>query len=412
MTIIGFMEGTHRSKGGLGLVGVPTILGGVAGRGHRVALVTSGGCTPGRERFLTGSLDEALKRKEGVGNFGMVAFKSGGAWGFSPWMLWKVSHYVRNADFVSLHSLYSFPVLAGYLLARFHNVPYGVWPHGVLANVQRRISARKKRIYDALVGRSILNKADVLFFSAVGERADSVSLGLRAPSVIIPDGIDLSDFAALPSTGRFRAKYFPGHSGPLVVSIGRLNPKKGLDLLIQSMSIVMKRRPDVRLAIIGPPDPVDYLQRVMSHLRNLQMEARTVVTGTIEPREKLEALVDADVFVSASEAENFGYSIFEAMACEKAVVVSDTIDYAGEISRTGAGLAVPRDTTRFATAVERLLVDEDLREAMGKQGRRLAESYSWINTGAKLERAIQSVLERRPLPTDLTMAASARVEGN
>lgn len=412
MTVIGFMEGTHPSKGGLGLVGVPTILRGLAGRGHRVALVTSGGCTPGREHFLTGGLEEALKRGEGAGNFGMVTFKSVGAWGFSPRMLWKTSRYVRNSDFVSLHSLYSFPVLVGYLLAKLHGVPYGLWPHGVLANVQRRVSARRKRIYDALIGRSILRDADVLFFSATGERIDSTAVGLISPSVIIPDGIDLSEFTMLPPRGGFRNKYLRGYQGPLVISVGRLNSKKGLDLLIESMAKVMKHRSDVRLAIIGPPDPVDYLERVMCRVRDCQIESSTVVTGAIDPREKLEAVVDADLFVSASEAENFGFSIFEAMACEKAVVVSDTIDYASEISRSGAGFAVQRDVMSFASSIVKLLADHNLREAMGKHGRQLAGRYSWVSTGAKLERAIRSVLDRRPLPSDLTMASPVRIEGN
>src|SRR5712671_6911664 len=169
MVIIGFMEGTNPARGGLGLVGVSTILGSVAARGHDVALVACGGITPGRERFLASSVDEALSRKEGAGSFGVVTFKAARAWAFCPALLWRLSRHVRRADFVSLHSLYSFPVFAGYVLARLHGVPYGLWPHGVLATVQRRVSARKKRWYNALIATPILKNAAVLFFSAVGE---------------------------------------------------------------------------------------------------------------------------------------------------------------------------------------------------------------------------------------------------
>lgn len=402
MTIIGFMEGANLARGGLGLVGVPTILGSVAARGHQIALVTCGGCTPGRERFLANSLEGALARKEGAGTFGVVTFKASRAWAFAPAALWKANRYVRQADFVSLHSLYSFPVLVGYLLARLHGVPYGLWPHGVLATVQRRVSARKKFLYDTLLAKSILNNAAVLFFSAAGERKESLRLQLRAPSVIIPDGIDLTEFSNLPAAGRFRERYLAGHTGPLVVSIGRLNAKKGLDLLIEAMSRVINRHPSARLAIIGPPDPVNFRERVVSWLKKFNMESGTVVTGAIEPREKLEALADADVFVSSSEAENFGFSVFEAMASRRPVVVSDTLDYAAEIERAGAGFAAPRDPESFAAAIVKLLDDQALRAEKGFQGERLAESYSWVHTGLKVERTINSVLDRCPLPSDLT----------
>jgi glycosyltransferase involved in cell wall biosynthesis len=400
MLIIGFAEGANPAKGGLGLVGVPLILGGLACRGHQVALVTSGGCTPGRERFLATTVDEALSRKEGAGAFGVVTFKAARAWAFAPTMLWRLNRHVRRADFVSLHSLYSFPVFAGYLLARFHGVPYGLWPHGVLAAVQRRVSARKKRVYDALIGRAILRHATVLFFSAAGERDEASTLRLTTPSVIIPDGMDMTEFSAIPSRGRFRSKYLAGHSGPLVISIGRLNVKKGLDLLIDAMSQVIRRRPDTRLAIIGPPDPPQFKERVMNWLRKTNMEANTVITGPLDPMEKLEALADTDVFVSASEAENFGYSVFEAMAGRVPVVVSDTLDYAREIAQAGAGVATPRNRESFADAIIRLLDDPILRRQTGMKGILVARRYSMENTGLRIERTIDNILHRRPVSAD------------
>jgi glycosyltransferase involved in cell wall biosynthesis len=400
MLIIGFAEGANPAKGGLGLVGLTSILGGLAGRGHHVALVACGGCTPGRERFLATTVDEALSRKEGAGSFGVVTFKAARAWAFAPAMLWRLNRHVRRADFVSLHSLYSFPVFAGYLLARFHGVPYGLWPHGVLAAVQRRVGARKKRIYDSLIARSILRHAAVLFFSAAGERDEALSLRLNTPSVIIPDGMDLSEFSALPSRGRFRARYLAGHNGPLVTSIGRLNAKKGLDLLIDAMAGVIGRRPNTRLAIIGPPDPPQFKERVMNWLRKTNIEANTVVTGPLDPMEKLEALADADVFVSSSEAENFGFSVFEAMASRVPVVVSDTLDYAREIAQASAGFATPRNRESFADAIVKLLDDPVLRLETGMKGILFAKRYSMENTGLKIERTVNNILHHRPVSSD------------
>src|SRR5437879_2867717 len=112
MLIIGFMEGANPVKGGFGLVGVSTILSSVAARGHDVALIACGGITPGREGFVASSVDEALSKRQGTGRFGVVKFKAARLWAFSPALLWRLNRYVRRADFVSLHSLYSFPVFA------------------------------------------------------------------------------------------------------------------------------------------------------------------------------------------------------------------------------------------------------------------------------------------------------------
>jgi glycosyltransferase involved in cell wall biosynthesis len=407
MLIIGFSEGAIPSKGGLGLVGLTGILGGLAGRGHQVVLIQCGGCTPGRERFLAATVDEALSRKEGAGSFGVVTFKAARAWAFAPAMLWRLNRHVRTAAFVSLHSLYSFPVFAGYLLARFHGVPYGLWPHGVLAAVQRKISARKKRIYDSLIARRIMNHASVLFFSAAGERDEALSLGLNTPSVVIPDGMDLRDFAALPPRGRFRSRYFANHQGPLVVSLGRLNAKKGLDLLIDAMAEVIRRRPNARLAIIGPPDPPHFTQRVMNWLREKSIESNTVLAGPLDPMEKIEALADADVLVSSSEAENFGFSVFEAMASRVPVVVSDTLDYAREIAQAGAGFAAPRDRESFADAIVQFLDDPVLRSETGSKGMLFAKRYSMENTGLKIERTINNILNHRPVSTEASDPAGA-----
>jgi glycosyltransferase involved in cell wall biosynthesis len=410
MRVIGFVEGACKSKGGFGLVGVQIILSGIARRGHEIALVLAGDATPGRERFMARSLEAALARPEGDGRFGIARFRARESWAFAPAILWRANRYVREADFVTLHSAYSFPVLAGYLLARLHGVPYGLWPHGVLLRIQRRFGARKKWLYDRLFTRRILNNASVIVYSSRKEQSESADLHPNVPSVIIPDGMDLEDFSKLPPRGRFRARYLNGFDGPLVVFLARLNGKKGIELLIRSMRLVVSRHPGTRLAIIGGPDPPSYIERVYGWLEECGMTSATVVTGNVSAEGKLEALADADVFMLPSEGENFGYSVFEAMACGVPVVVSDVLDYGAAIAAAGAGFAEPRDPERFAEAALRLIRDPALRAGVGEQGKRFVQSYSSTQTGIDLERTFESIIHRRPLPLDLTRTVGAPAE--
>jgi len=416
MRIVGFVEGATANKGGVGLFGVPGNLCGAGARGHNVVLVVGGPAIMGREHLLAPDMKSALRRKEGSGTFGMVTFPSTEQWAFSPSILWRTSRYVRDADFVSLHSLYSFPVLAGYLLARWHKKPYAFWPHGVLAAFQTTVSAGKKSLYDRLIARHILKHASIVVYTSRAEReeaqqANVVIAGrrdgdpaeMRRRSVIVPDGFDPTDYFALPPRGEFRKRFLDGYAGPLVLFLARLNAKKGLRVLAESMGEVIKQRPDVRLAIVGPADPPAFEAQVRGWLRENGLEDKAVLTGRVDQATKLQAYADSDIYVLPSEAENFGFSVFEAMASRVPVVVSSNLDYAPEISATMAGFAVERDSHKFAEKILGLVDHPEIRRTMGDNGAVMAQRYSVEETARKLECTIDCILHNRPLPADVVL---------
>jgi glycosyltransferase involved in cell wall biosynthesis len=315
-----------------------------------------------------------------------------------------LNKYVPDADFITLHSLYSFPVLAGYLLARRHHKPYGLWPHGVLAPFQRKVHWRRKWLYDRVIAWRILKEAKVLFFSALGERKEIQSLNLTTPAVIIPHGIDTQKYIELPRRGHFRNRYLGGHVGPLVLYLGRLNAKKGLDLLVEAMAKVFEKMPNVRLAIAGGADPPRFMDQVNTQLKKLGIADRAILTGRLSDQEKMEAFADSDVFVMASHAENFSFAMFEAMASRIPVVISNTLNFAQEVKRNSAGIIVDRDPISFANAILDLLQETEVgRHQIGENGRNLAYDFSWEACGEKMEQTIKCILQGKPLPAELTL---------
>lgn len=400
-SVVSFAGGQTPAKTGLGLVGMPLILSSTAARGHHITLIMGGGAPVGREGFVVSGLESARTRKEGAGTFGIVCYRASTKWSFCPQLLWRLDGAVRSCDFVSLHSVYCFPVLAGFLLAKLYGKPYGLWPHGALAPFQRGVSKHIKWIYDRLVARRMLNGASVLFFSAPGERDEVLPLHLKAPAAIVPHGIDTSEFEALPPKGRFRDRFLKGHDGPLVIFLARLNPKKGVDLLVQAMARVLSYRPDSRLVIAGQGDPKSFENQVQDWVRSAGIQSKTLLTGHIDAERKRELLADADVLVLPSQAENFGFSIFEAMASGVPVVVSDTVNYASLIEEKGAGFSRPRRPEAFAESILRLIDEPSLRRRMGDNGSRLARSFSWERNGALVERIIDSILHGHPVTSSL-----------
>jgi glycosyltransferase involved in cell wall biosynthesis len=387
----------------LGVPGVPEVSESLANRGNQVVLNVAGRVSPGANQFVQPDVNSALHQKSGAGTFGIVSYPTFGMWTVAPSMLWTLRRHIGSMDFVTLHSLYSFPVLVGYLLARLYHKPYGLWPHGVLAPFQRRVSATKKRTYDWIVGRRILDDASVLFYSAVGEREEARSLKLTPPSVVIPHGFDSQEYMQLPSRGEFRAKYLRGDQGPMVLFLSRLNAKKGLDILTRAFVLVLEQFPEARLAIVGRGDPPRFESLVRGWLQDCGIAGQSIMPGLLIGQEKLEAFADADVFVLPSEAENFGFAMFEAMASRLPVVVSDTLNYADEIRRSQAGFVVRRDPREFASATLKLLKDSELRKRMGENGLRMAQAYSWQACGEKIDRTLQCVLQGKALPADLTL---------
>lgn len=389
-------EGARLDMGGLGLVAVPQIARALASLGHQVVLEILGPVIPGAEAFVANNPASAFEQ-----NLVAITYPARGRFALAPRAVPALRAHIARADFVMLHSLYSFAVLSGHAAARLEGKKYGLWPHGVLAPFQRTVSAGRKALYDRIVARPILDHAAVIFYSARGERDEAAALNLSAPSVIIPHGIDLEQFAGLPPRGGFRRQYFDGFGGPLLLYLGRLNSKKGLDLLIEATGLVHAKIPSARLAIVGSGDPPEFVGQVQAWIREAGLQDYIVMPGLLTGDPKLSALADADVFVLSSQQENFSFAMFEAMASRLPVVISDTFNFAPEVARFHAGRVVPRRADAFAGALLELLDSPAERAQLGANGAQLAARYSWHAIAKQMERAIQAVVSNQPLPRDL-----------
>jgi glycosyltransferase involved in cell wall biosynthesis len=400
MKILGLCEGARADSGGMGIVAVPEIHIALSRRRHHVSLAIGGHPMRSALPTLTDHLEDVLDAAS-ESAFGTVEFPAFGRWCYSPRLYGAAAGVMSRVDFVTLHSVFSYPVIAGYLLAQRHHKPYGLWPHGVLAPFQRSISRRRKTLYDLVVSRRILNSAAVIFFTARGEREEARALGLTAPSVVVPHGINIQEFENLPPGSEFRHKYLGGGDGPLVLFLARLNAKKGIDLLIEAMARVRAEIPNVKLVLAGSGDPAAFVTEVQRWLNAAGLAEATVLTGLLKGRDRLAAFAACDLFVMPSIAENFGCSLFEAMASRRAVVCSETINYAEEVRRWDAGLVVPREPEALADAIATLLRDHNRRAKLADNGLALAAEYSWDVCGIRVETAIQCVIAGQPFPSDL-----------
>jgi len=303
---------------------------------------------------------------------------------------------IAGFDIVHIHGLYRFPSSYAAWCAWKERVPYLIRPHGSLDPFlykQSRYSLPLKRIYERLFDIPNLNGAAAIHYTAQEEAERTAFLDLRAPAVVVPNGLDWSEYEGLPERGRFRRRIDLDRRTPLVLFLGRLNFKKGLDLLVPAFAQVAKNLPEARLAIVGP-DNEGYGAKVRQWCREQGVADKVVFVDHLGPEEVKQAYVDADVFVLPSYTENFGMTVVEAMACGCPVVISDQVNIWREIQEEGAGLVVGLNPAQIANAICRVLADKEASGEMGKRGRMAAERrYAWPRIVEQLTQVYRKVIE-------------------
>lgn len=295
--------------------------------------------------------------------------------------MWKALQ--RNAeafDVFHIHGLYRFPQTIAAYYARKNGIPYIIRTHGSLDPFlfNRPKNRYVKRLYEYLLEMRNLNKASIIHYTTEEEMLLTQPLDIDAQGIVIPNGIILDEYENLPPSGKFRESYNIGDQ-KIILFLGRINFKKGLDILIQAFSQVCLDRDDVLLVIAGP-DNEGYKKQVESWISREKIESKTIFTGMLHGADKLAAFRDADLFALSSYTENFGMTVVEAMACETPVVISDKVNIWREVQGAAAGLVTPCDTTQFANALSELLNNDDRRHQLGKNGKVFVTNYYNWNT--------------------------------
>ncbi len=306
-----------------------------------------------------------------------------------------IAHY----DIVHIHSLYLFPPTIAAYYCRRYGVPYLIRPHGTLDPYLFRRHRGRKWIYESLFERKNLNEAAAIHFTSLEEKELTRPLRIKTPGVVVPIGVDLPDYEAATPTGEFRAARPETQDKKIVLFLGRLNFKKGLDLLAKAFGQIGRRREDVQLILAGP-DGDGYGAQIRQWLKAERVLGQTTFTGMLLGSQKMSAFRDADVFVLPSYTENFGIAVVEAMASGLPVVISNKINIWREVAEARAGLVVNCDVHEISNALLTLLVDPMRGKEMGKRGRRLVEKrFTWETVGEQMVQEYRQILSRRDFLT-------------
>lgn len=232
----------------------------------------------------------------------------------------------------------------------------------------------KNQLLGDLYRRSY-RRARISCVSAYTEKRVKVALP-DARTVIIPNAVNVQRFqqpvAALPDK-----------SGPTLLSVGVLKPRKGYHVIVQAMSAIRAAIPDACTVFIGSTSDNTYYLQLVEQAQRAGLTDAIQMPGKVPDATLLGWLHAADVFVLHSlnvgdSFEGFGLAYLEASAAGLPVIGTRDCGAEDAIVDGETGLLVPqRDSVALADAAIRLLRDTALRQRMGERGQAFAAQHSW-----------------------------------
>ncbi|MFZ4641667.1 MAG: glycosyltransferase, partial [Nodosilinea sp.] len=235
--------------------------------------------------------------------------------------------------------------------------------------------------------------------------ADQVRpLQLKRPMLITPNGIHRQNFEPLVSPDRFLQRFPDTRGKTLILFLGRIDPKKGLDVLAPAFAQVKTQFPSAHLVIAGP-DNVDFLPTVQQFFAEVQCSSAVTFTGMLTGDLKQAALAAADVYVAPSYSEGFSMSVLEGMASGLPCVITTGCNFP-EAAAAQAAYVVDPNADQIGAALSRCLQDPEAAKAMGQRARQfIFEHYTWDKIATDLIQVYEAIIEKKPIPPSLLAPA-------
>ncbi|PSB14266.1 glycosyl transferase group 1 [filamentous cyanobacterium CCP1] len=318
---------------------------------------------------------------------------------FSLDLLRWLSAHANEYDLAHIHALFSPVSTAAATIARSKNLPYILRPLGTLDPADLKKKRALKQIYAALFERANIAGAAALHFTSDQEAKVSDRFGALTRDLILPLGVTPLPARAhcnapLPLSVRTNCD---SSLPPTLLFMSRIDPKKGLDLLLPALEQLLSEGLQFKFVLAGgnPQDP-HYEKQIHNRIQSSPLKDSTTTTGFVSGDAKTELLRSADLFVLPSYYENFGIAVAEAMVAGIPVVISDQVHIWREIQQAEAGWICTCDRSSLTNQLRAALQNAAERQRRGANARTHAlEHYSWDAIAQQMLIAYHQLLAAR-----------------
>jgi glycosyltransferase involved in cell wall biosynthesis len=312
-----------------------------------------------------------------------------------PRITWsRLLMLVRDCDVIHLMNHWSILNAIVYLAARRYSKPYVLCPAGSLRIYGR--SKMLKRIYHFMIGSAIVRNAHAVIAIVRSEIPEIVKAGgSLARVVVIPNAVDPSLYQWRDDAG-FRARHGL-QDVPFILFLGRLNPIKGPDLLVEAFGRAVSRMGDFHLVLAGLDDGFGVVIRRIAEDRGIADRVHYI--GLLGGREKSEALNAAEFLAIPSKHEAMSIVVLEAGAAGIPVMLTDRCGL-DEVELVGGGKVVPATVEGVEAGLLEMMACRERFGQMGKQLRQFClERYSWTTVVECYRRLFREIAPDRSRTT-------------
>ncbi|WP_016953235.1 hormogonium polysaccharide biosynthesis glycosyltransferase HpsP [Anabaena sp. PCC 7108] len=302
---------------------------------------------------------------------------------------WLISH-ANEFDIAHIHALFSPVSSASAVICRQQKLPYILRPLGTLDPSDLRKKKLLKQLYVELIERRNLAGAAAVHFTSEQEAKISARFGVKTQDLVIPLGVIPPQIN--PDEGW--SKLGIPSDKPVVLFMSRIDPKKGLDLLLPALEKLLNDGLQFHFVLAGtnPQDP-NYEAKIQSQIENSPLNLHTTITGFVTGKVKTKLLKAADLFVLPSYYENFGIAVAEAMVAGTPVVISDQVHIYQQVVDSESGWVGKTDVESLVELLKAALLNPQECQRRGVNAQKYAlENFSWDAIAQQMIQAYQQIM--------------------
>ncbi|PLZ16285.1 hormogonium polysaccharide biosynthesis glycosyltransferase HpsP [Fischerella thermalis] len=302
-----------------------------------------------------------------------------------------LNRHAQEFHIAHIHALFSPISSAAAAICRQRQLPYILRPLGTLDPADLRKKKYLKQIYAAILERANIANAAALHFTSIQEAKISERFGVATRDLVIPLGV-------IPpkknEENLIRKQFGIAANVPLVLFMSRIDPKKGLSLLIPALENLLAEGLNFHFVLAGtnPQDPA-YEQKIKSQIANSSLRSHTSITGFVTGELKSSLLQAADLFVLPSYYENFGIAVAEAMVAGTPVVISDQVHICQQVQESQSGWVTTTDVLALTGSLRTALQNPAECQRRGLNAKEYAlHNYSWDAIARQTIQAYKEIL--------------------
>jgi len=320
---------------------------------------------------------------------------------FSLELLRWLGKHAAEFDLAHIHALFSPVSSCAAFVARSHHLPYILRPLGTLDPADLQKKRLLKLIYAALLEKPNIAGAAAIHFTSTQEAKISARFGVSTRDLVIPLGVvtNVTDKLSAIDTDKSSVEI------PQILFMSRIDPKKGLNLLIPALENLLAEGIKFKFILAGgnPQDP-DYEGKIKAQIEASPINLHTTITGFVTGDRKASLLQNADLFVLPSYYENFGIAVAEAMAAGIPVVISEGVYIWEDVQKAQAGWVCSLTVESLTEMLRLALKDKAERQRKGLKAKECAlKEYSWSAIAQQTIQAYQTILSSTVIVTALAV---------